>query len=144
MKFHLLGEENERVEMEVLSRKHPNSSDYWDVNWIVSKINVEIPGYLGQFYVDLRTDELRDFVDELKLMSSSLKGKAILKNLDSTIHFECEMNYSGQIMWSGETCYPAGYGAVLKFEFKSDQSYLKRLIKELDDILSVFPVIGKP
>ncbi len=54
------------------------------------------------------------------------------------------MNYSGQIMWSGETCYPAGYGAVLKFEFKSDQSYLKRLIKELDDILTVFPVIGKP
>ncbi|MET4559832.1 hypothetical protein ABIA69_000975 [Lysinibacillus parviboronicapiens] len=144
MNFHLLGEENERVVMEVLSRKYPNSADYWDVNWIDSKINVEIPGYLVQFYADLRTDDVRDFVDELKLMSSSLQGKAILKNLESTIHFECKMNYSGQIMWSGETCYPAGYGAVLKFEFKSDQSYLKRLIKDLDDILTVFPVIGKP
>ena len=64
MNFHLLGEENERVVMEVLSRKYPNSADYWDVNWIDSKINVEITGYLVQFYADLRTDDVRDFVDE--------------------------------------------------------------------------------
>ncbi|WP_429821964.1 WapI family immunity protein [Domibacillus aminovorans] len=42
------------------------------------------------------------------------------------------------------TCYPSGYGAVLRFEFESDQSYLKDLIKELDAILAIFPVIGKP
>lgn len=144
MKFHLLGEEDEKVEIEILSRKYPNISDYWDRNWIASKINAEIPGYLVRFPADLRTDELRDFVNELKLMSRQLKGKAILKNLDSYIHFVCEMNSLGQITWSGETCYPAGYGSVLNFEFKSNQSYLERLIKELDVILSVFPVIGKP
>ena len=54
------------------------------------------------------------------------------------------MDKLGKIMWTAETCYPAGYGAVLKFEFESDQSFLNELIKELDDILATFPVIGRP
>ncbi len=54
------------------------------------------------------------------------------------------MNKMGQLLWSGQTCYPVGNGAVLKFEFKSDQSYLQRLVKEVEDILLVFPVIGNP
>nr|WP_151535025.1 hypothetical protein [Cytobacillus depressus] len=67
-----------------------------------------------------------------------------MKNLDSFIHFECKMNKLGHINWSGETCYPAGSGAVLNFEFVSNQSYLEDLIKELEDINYVYPVIGKP
>lgn len=54
------------------------------------------------------------------------------------------MDKLGNIMWTGETCYPAGYGAVLTFEFASDQTFLNTLIKELDEILTVFPVVGKP
>ncbi|MGG1397723.1 hypothetical protein ABE288_07830 [Bacillus salipaludis] len=67
-------------------------------------------------------------------MSKLLKGKATLKNIDYYLHIECEMDKLGKILWTAETCYPAGYGAVLKFE--SDQSFLIRLIKELDDILT--------
>ncbi|MFC7686431.1 hypothetical protein [Ureibacillus sp. GCM10028918] len=142
MKFHLLGDENEKVEIGVVTRSHPNTTDYWDINWIDSIVNVEIPGYVVQFYASLRTDELSDFLHELKLMNRNLKGKAILSNLDSYIHFECEMDRLGKMKWSGKTCFPAGNGAELTFEFKSDQSYLERLIKELESILSVFPVIG--
>lgn len=144
MKFHLLGDENEKVEIDVLTRRHPNTTDYWDINWIDSKINVEIPGYLVQFHASLRTDELSEFLQELKLMNRNLKGKAILSNLDRYIHFECKMNPLGKLNWSGKTCFPAGFGSVLTFEFKSDQSYLERLIKELNVILEVYPVIGQP
>ncbi|MFJ7406477.1 MULTISPECIES: hypothetical protein [unclassified Lysinibacillus] len=77
-----MGEENEHVEFGVLTRSHPNSIDYWEVNWIVSTIKIEIPGYLVQFNADLRTDELKDFLDELNMIRSNLSGKAILKNLD--------------------------------------------------------------
>ncbi|MEH6942686.1 WapI family immunity protein [Bacillus sp. JJ722] len=143
MKFHLLGE-NEKVQIEILSRSYPNSSDYWDVNWVDSKITIEIPGYFVHFDTDIRTDGLKDFMNELKLMNSKLKGRAILKNMDGSIYFECEMNRLGQISWEGETCYPVTFGAVLNFSFQSDQSFLERLIEELEDILSIFPVIGKP
>lgn len=81
MKFHLLGEENEKVEIEVLARTHADTTNYWDINWIESNIKVDIPGYLVHFNASLRTDELRDFVNELKLMNGNLKGKAVLNNL---------------------------------------------------------------
>ena len=143
MKFYLLGEET-TIEIDVLYRNYPNSSDYWDGNWVTSNINIKIPGYLVNFGANLRTDELRDFTNEIKLMSKLLKGKANLKNLENYLHIECEMDKLGKIIWTVETCFPAGYGAVLKFEFESDQSFLIRLIKELETILTAFPVIGKP
>jgi hypothetical protein len=143
MKFHLLGEKT-KVEIDVIGREYPNSSDYWDGNWVVSNVKVEIPGYNVNFNASLRTDDIRDFVNDLKLMSRNLSGKATLKNLDSFIHFEGEMDKLGHIEWSGETCYPAGSGAVLTFEFVSNQSYLDVLIKELEDITYVYPVIGNP
>lgn len=142
MKFHLLGEKT-KVEIDVLAREYPNSSDYWDGNWVISNVKVEIPGYYVDFNASLRTDEIRDFVNDLKSMNRNLTGKAILKNLESIIHFEGEMDKLGHIDWSGETCYPAGSGAVLTFEFVSNQSYLEDLIKELEDITYVYPVIGE-
>ena len=144
MKFYLLGEDNEKVEIEVLSRTHPKSTDFWDGNWIDSNIHVEIPGYTAQFMACLRTDELSYFLDGLNTMHKMLKGKAILENLDEYIHFECEMNNLGHIEWKGKTCYPNGFGAELTFEFKSNQSYLEQIIRDLNRILAVFPVIGKP
>jgi hypothetical protein len=65
-------------------------------------------------------------------------------NMETFIQIEGEMDKLGKIMWIAETCYPAGYGAVLKFEFESDQSYLNNLIKELEEILTSYPVIGTP
>lgn len=143
MNFYILGEET-KVEIGILHRNYPNSSDYWDGNWVTSKIHIEIPGYLVRFSANLRTDELADFAKELKAMNRSLKGKASLKNLDGYVNFECEIDKLGGLAWTCEACYPAGYGAVLSFEFGSDQSFLPGLINELDDILMVFPVIGKP
>lgn len=144
MKVHLLGEDNEKVVLEVLSRSHPNSVDFWDGNWIDANIHVDIPGYTVRFVANLRTEELQAFVDELKIMDNKLKGKAILYNMEEYIQLEGEINHFGQLKWKGETCFPVGDGAVLNFRFTSDQSYLKGIIKELQAILTVFPVIGKP
>ncbi|MFC4322008.1 WapI family immunity protein [Litchfieldia salsa] len=143
MEFNIIGEET-RVVINILNRSHPECTDYWDGNWVKAKIDIQIPGYLAKFDLDLRTDELRDFLIGLRIMNKDLKGKAQLNNLDSYIEIECEVTKIGGIVWSVETCYPAGYGAVLKFEFESDQSYLLNLISELEAILVTFPVIGKP
>ncbi|PFN98770.1 hypothetical protein COJ85_20600 [Bacillus sp. AFS076308] len=143
VKLHLIGMDT-RIEIEVICRSHPDYTDYWDGNWITSKISIDIPGYKAQFNADLRTDELSDFANELTLMDKKLKGKAILFNLDGYLELECKINKQGVIFWTVETCYPAGIGAVLKFDFCSDQSYLKGIVREIETILSVFPVLGNP
>lgn len=143
MKFHISGDDA-KIEIIVISRSHPNFTDYWDGNWITSTIKIEIPGYKAQFSAELRTDELRDFVNELKTMDKKLKGKASLINLDGYLELEGELDKKGRVSWKVETCYPSGIGAVLKFDFCSDQNYLKGIINEIESILSVFPVLGKP
>ncbi|MDN7246213.1 WapI family immunity protein [Planococcus shenhongbingii] len=142
MKFHVLGNET-KLEIDVLRRNYPDSRDYWDANWVASIIHLEIPGYVVHFEADLRTDELKEFVDGLRDMNERLHGTAILKNLDNYIHLTGSMNPLGKISWILETLYPVGTGAQLSCDFESDQSYLRILIDELDAVLEAFPVIGK-
>lgn len=143
MKFHIIGDEA-KLELDVIGRSHPDCLDYWDGNWITTYLKIDIPGYHVSFPAHLRTDELEMFLDGLKEMNKMLKGKAELNNMDSYLHFECIMDKFGKITWTIDTVYPPAFGAKLHFDFQSDQSYLPNLIKELNEILILFPVIGKP
>lgn len=142
LKFHVLGNKV-KLEIDVLHRNYPASRDYWDANWLASLIHLEIPGYTAHFEADLRTNELKEFADELRDMNENLKGTATLKNLDDYIHLTGTMNSLGKILWNLETRYPVGIGAQLSCAFESDQSYLRTLIDEIDTVLETFPVIGK-
>jgi hypothetical protein len=143
LNFIIIGEDTQ-IEIEVIRRKYPNATDYWDINWVDCTVSVNIPGYKAHFSADLTTNEIRDFYSELIRMETNLKGQAKLNNLDGYLDVEGEMNNTGRIIWSAELCYPAGYGAKLSFDFEADQSFLKELIKQLEQILTVFPVTGKP
>ncbi|SDH52630.1 hypothetical protein SAMN04487975_105139 [Planococcus glaciei] len=142
LKFLVLGDKT-KLEIEVLQRNYPNSRDYWDANWIASRIHLEIPGYTAHFEADLRTNELKEFADELRDMNEALKGTATLKNLDDYIHLTGTMNSLGKIIWNLETRFPAGDSAKLSCTFTSDQSYLRILIDEVDTVLEAYPVVGK-
>jgi hypothetical protein len=142
VKFHVLGDKA-RLEIDVLHRNYPNSRDFWDANWVASLIHLEIPGYTAHFEADLRTNELKEFADDLRDMNEALKGAAALKSLDDYIHLNGTMNAFGKISWDLETRYPAGDSAKLSCRFIADQSYLRMLVDELDAVLEAFPVIGK-
>ncbi|TWT09292.1 hypothetical protein [Planomicrobium sp. CPCC 101079] len=143
MNFYIIGE-NTKIGIEVFTQSYPESIDYWDGNWLNAKIECEIPGFLAKFSFQLRTDEIKDFADQLTAMDQSREGKAALYNLDGYIEIEGMIDGLGDIQWTAALCYPAGNGASLKFEFRSDQNSLNRLIKEIDEILAVFPVVGTP
>jgi hypothetical protein len=139
--FYIEGNET-KIAIEVLTQSYPESTDYWEGNWLNAIIESEIPGFVAKFGFQLRTDEIKDFADQLKAMDQQLKGKAALYNLDGYIEIVGTMEESGIVGWSAKLCYPAGNGATLRFEFQSDQTHLQQLIQELDGIISVFPVIG--
>lgn len=136
----LLGEKT-KIEIEVLERSYPDSTNNWDKNWITSVVHITIPGYVAQFTCELRTDELAEFADELAVMHENLEGTAAFKHIEGAICMKGTIDHLGRILWEAETCYPPGDGAVLQFEFNSDQSYLTSLIRQLHTILSSFPVI---
>ncbi|MDN7240745.1 hypothetical protein QWY14_03040 [Planococcus sp. N028] len=141
MKFCIVGNDTEMA-IEVFTQSYPESTDYWAGNWLNAKIECEIPGFSVKFDFQLRTDELKDFADQLKVMEQHLSGKAALYNLDGYVEIEGTMNPLGDVEWAVTLCYPAGIGAALTFKFHSDQQALQQLTKQLDKIVSIFPVVG--
>ncbi|GGB44237.1 hypothetical protein GCM10007199_07040 [Fictibacillus barbaricus] len=79
LNFIILGEDTQ-IEIEVIRRKYPNATDYWDINWVDCTVSVNIPGYKAHFSADLTTNEIRDFYTELIRMETDLKGQAKLNN----------------------------------------------------------------
>ncbi|WP_211655442.1 WapI family immunity protein [Planococcus alpniumensis] len=143
MKVHILGEQAE-TQIEVLKRSYPKSVDFWDANWLDTMIIIKIPGYSAHFDAQLRADEFRDFHKQLKEMNKRLKRKVELTSMEGVIDVQGRINLLGRIVWKVETQYPVGTGAVLTFEFDSDQSFVPPLLKELEGVLTNYPVIGTP
>ena len=61
--------------------------------------------------------------------------------MEPYVDLTCKVKAPGKLEWSGHV-----YSRSDTFElyFTSDQSLLPQIIKELEDLLSVFPVIGEP
>ncbi len=133
-----------KVTIDILHRNCPDSDDYWDGNWLNANIKVSLPGYQASFNGDIRTDEVRAFLEGCKKMDQTLSGSVKFSSMEEIIELNGEIDRTGQIEWSGKTTYPVGTGATLTFKFLSDQSFLETLISELELIMSQFPVKGKP
>lgn len=138
-KFTILGSET-KIEIEVLDRFHPASVGTWEGDWVGAAITVAIPGYAAHFPANLRTNEFQEFRDQLAAMNKDLEGTASFLSIEDAIEVKAVMDTLGGIYWEVSTCYPVR-GAVLTFDFGSDQSYLDQLIKELDEVLTEFPVL---
>lgn len=141
-RVNILGEDA-KIEIEVLERCHPEAIGSWEGDWVKTTITVEIPGYSAFFQADLRTEEFKDFHDQLATMNSKLERTAMLMSIENAIAAKAVLNSQGSIFWEVATRFPVGEGTLLTFEFGSDQSYLTQLIKELDEVLTEFPVLER-
>jgi hypothetical protein len=83
---------------------------------------------------------LEKFLQEAEQLYANMKGKAVLKNMDSVIRLEVTADKTGRLIWDGELVYPAGVGTFLKFTYESDQTFLPGLISEIRQILRQYPV----
>ncbi|MBD8015028.1 WapI family immunity protein [Planococcus wigleyi] len=142
-KLDILGLET-KIEIKILERLYPESIGSWEGDWVKTAIRIEIPGYSANFLADLRAEELKEFRDQLAAMNQELKGTASLISIENAIEAKAVMDSFGGIYWEVSTRYPISTGAVLTFDFGSDQSYLNQLVKELDEVLSEFPVLEHP
>lgn len=136
----ILGSET-KIEIKILGRLYPESIGSWEGDWGKGDIRVEILGYSANFLADLRAEEFKEFRDQLAAMNQELEGTASLISIENAIKAKAVMDSCGGIYWEVSTRYPISTGAVLTFDFGSDQSYLNQLIKELDEVLSEFPVL---
>ncbi|MCC7446670.1 MAG: hypothetical protein IT324_04600 [Anaerolineae bacterium] len=62
----------------LLERQFPESTDYWDGNWLHPQVWVAAGGFKGDVRHYIRNDELLRFQDELETLYRTLSGKLSL------------------------------------------------------------------
>lgn len=128
----------------VMGREFPDSTDYWDGNWlrVVTAVSdrgasVAVSGPI------LHLGEIVSWRDELIRFDKTLKGKARLTPLEPNLSIELTCDRLGHVE---AECFitPDHLTQSHSFTFDFDQSCLKSLIRECDTILHEFPIRGTP
>ena len=131
--------------LEVRGRVHSTSQDYWDANWLRTYVVAKVPGFDASFgYELMQVGDLAAFHRELAAMSANLSGSAKLTTLEDFLEVSGTMDALGRIEWKVRLTYPSGGGSQLEFVIKADQSYLPKLVGQVQDVLVANPLIGNP
>lgn len=139
----IIKSESHKIRIDIISRPYENADNIWDLNWLVTDLEIKIPGFTAKYSLYTTTNDFVRFYEELSNLHQSLEGKAEFVTIESGIYLKATIERkTGKLIWNVESQYPQRDGAILEFEFQSDQSYIYETIRELKDIIKQYPVLS--
>jgi hypothetical protein len=143
--FTLGSRESQHLTITVLRREHQGAGDYWDGNWVVSRIEARVGGFTADYEASLRTDEFHRFHEGLKFINDNLFGSAVFASMEGWVDLTAKCLPNGSLEVTGELCDQAGAGSGLTIELDGlDQTHLPAILTSLSEIEQSFPVLGRP
>lgn len=138
----LIGNQSNGVTLVTWRRTHAGTSDYWDGNWVSTRIEILAGGFRGKIEADLRSEEFDAFRKGVQQLYATLNGRAELSTLEGWITLTLEGDGRGHVKVTGAVLDQPGIGNRLIFNFDLDQTYLPEVIEQLNLILETYPVVG--
>jgi hypothetical protein len=132
--------EYERIEVDVLGYEFAPVGECYDDNWLTVQIRVAVGGFRGAVDAAILTDELAAFRTQLRPLHERLRGVAEFTTLEGQLHLRLTGDGKGHIELVGCVGDEPGVGNQLHFTLNFDQSQLKVSIRELECVVSEFPV----
>lgn len=137
----ILKAEGRFVEIIILRRSHPESIDFEDGNWLETEIRIDVPGFKGLYGSNLRTDDFARFYADLKKLSTFQSKGIEFSTMEEGIYLKGILNLIGKIQWNGTA--KSLYGnSCLTFIIETDYSSIDDLLRQVQDVLNDYPVIG--
>jgi hypothetical protein len=134
-----------RLVVRVHGRMYPKATDYWDGNWLTTKIIVDVGAFHAEIGAGLHMDELHRFREELDELYRTLSGSAQLKSMEEWIDLLVKVDNFGHIAVDGQVRDRAGEGNRLLFKIIGlDQTDLPALLEGLAAVEAAYPVLGHP
>jgi hypothetical protein len=141
MTFSFGQSERERIEAEVFGYERQRVGEYWDDNWLTVEIRVQAGRFRGNARAAFITDDLVGFVSQLRPLYETLSGSAEFKTMEGQLSMRLVGDGKGHIDLTGEVSdRKGGFGNHLRFTLQFDQSQLGASIRELERVISEFPV----
>ena len=140
----LRGEAGAEVQIELVGRAHPEQQDYWDGNWLRTRVKVRAGGFRGEFEPELRAEEFARLRDGVRVCLTDLRGTFVFEALEGQLEITAKGDGLGHFRAECRAEDVAGIGNELTFTIDLDQTYLPPLASQLDAALKAFPVLGHP
>lgn len=126
------------------NRQFPDSDDYWDGNWINSSAQMSANGATVEVIAPfIHLGELKRWYGQLLDLNKSLSGEANLEPMEPDLSVSMKAESLGHITVNVNMT-PDNISQKHWFEFEIDQSYIPKLIGDLEAVLSKFPIRGNP
>jgi hypothetical protein len=142
--FNLGGDAAEFLRVTVRHRERPACDDYWDGNWLKCDISVATGGFKGRVDAALRAEDFVGFLEQLRQLYESLKGRAEFATMEGWLSIEMIGDGRGHIVTTCELLDRPGIGNRLKFKIGMDQTFLPPIIAGLEAITAKYPIRGAP
>ena len=141
----LLGSlDDEYLLLKVLRRSHPDTTDYWDGNWLNVQIKVSVGGFSADFPAQIRIDELAGFARELARLYDTLTGEAEFLTMESWLAIRIAGDGMGHLKAHCVAKDDPGFPNELRFSIDFDQTFLPQVLRSLQQIQAMYPLLGRP
>jgi len=128
-----------KLEIKILRRINYEVDDYWDANWLESKIKVDVPGFNALYETNLRVDDLQRFYGRLVPLQDGSAKKAEFTTMEEGLYLYCEADPNGQINCKGIARNAAG--SSLRFKLQTDTASLDAFTSALRAVLAYYPLV---
>ncbi len=116
----------------------PNETSYGGGYGAKGKIEIKVQGYTVDSYHYFTTGELFLFKEALKTCYKSISGSATLENTERELELSISFDKTGKVQVSGEFQERPDINNRLIFEFRSDQTCIFQVIKDLEAVQKIF------
>jgi len=141
--FFELSDTKNFIRVTVLRKSYPDAADNWDNNWVDATIKVKAGPFTGTYNVQLRIIDFQFFRKELRTIYDNLTGQAKFEDIDRYLSINMKGDGAGHFeTYCTLMCDPGAEEITLKFNLHPDQTQIMPIVRQLDNILAVFPVIG--
>ena len=115
----------------------------WYCNWINCHIKVKSGSFNGSYKAELTTFDFENFKHDLNRIYNNLNGKIEFKDLEGYLTINIVGDGTGNFA-SKTICNDRSgiYSTELTFELGFDQTFIKEMVYNLNEITKSFPIVG--
>ena len=129
------------VQIKVAKRSYPNNNDYWDGNWLLSEIKINVSGFKNIYRTNLRADDFQRFYEGLEKLNKNLVKEVEFTTMEEGLYLKGQIDITGNIKWEGIAKSEPG-SSSLTFLMETDNTSVSRLAKQVKEILNNYPIVG--
>src|SRR5262249_46370325 len=138
----LRDDEGRSLSIAILRRENPNSSDYWDANWLATEIDARGHNFQGACSASLLAQELvvlRDRIDEIIVNGSVVEFTSTEADLAIRVERTSRGTFVVHVRIGR-----GGSGEVLELVLSSPWADISRFRDALSEIVGAYAVVGRP